>query len=230
MRRINVSRELFREHLRNRIATEEFDYQTLLDALREYAHPRDKITSLLRDALIIRVKKGLYIFGDAFRRRPISRELLANLIYGPSYISLEYALSIHGLIPERVETVTSVVYGRSRIFNTPAGRFTYRRIRPEAYSVGMARIEAEGGVAYLAASPEKALADLIVSDRGTKLASGRAMESYLLDHLRIDGDELHRFDAALVLTIARRYRSRKIRILAEFLTERTSQDRETRHE
>jgi len=225
-----VSRELFQERLRNRIAVEEFDYQTLLDALREYAHPRDKITSLLRDGLIIRVKKGLYVFGEAFRRRPISRELLANLVYGPSYISLEYALSLHGLIPERVETVTSVVYGRSRIFKTPVGRFTYRRIRPEAYSVGMSKIESEEGVSYLAAAPEKALSDLIAADRGTVLASGRAMETYLLDHLRIDGDGLRRLDPALVSTIARRYRSRKIRVLAEFLKERKSQDREKGHE
>nr|HOP40619.1 hypothetical protein [Geobacteraceae bacterium] len=104
------------EPLLNKIPHEEFDYQTLLDAVRDYAQPRMKISSLLAKGVIVRVKKGLYIFGEAQRRRPFCRELLANLIYGPSYISLEYALHYHGLTPERVEAVTSVTCGRSRSF------------------------------------------------------------------------------------------------------------------
>jgi hypothetical protein len=55
-----------------------FDYQSLLDSLKDYARPRDKITGLLRCGDIIRVKKGLYVFGGKYRRQPFSRELLAN--------------------------------------------------------------------------------------------------------------------------------------------------------
>ena len=88
------------EELRKRISGEEFDYQALLDGLREYDRPRDKITNLLRQGGIIRVKKGIYVFGERYRRRPFSRELLANMIYGPSYVSLETALHYYGLIPE----------------------------------------------------------------------------------------------------------------------------------
>ena len=72
------------EILRKRINGEEFDYQTLIECLKEYSNPRAKITQLLRKGIIVRVKKGLYIFGEAYRRRPYSKELLANLIYeGP---------------------------------------------------------------------------------------------------------------------------------------------------
>lgn len=113
------------ESLRRSIPFEEFDYQTLLDSLRGYAHPRKKITTLLRKGEIIRVKKGLYLFGERHRRSPYCRELLANLIHGPSCISLEYALHYHGLTPERVETVTSVACSRSRSFDTPVGAFSY---------------------------------------------------------------------------------------------------------
>ena len=88
--------------LRERIGREEFDYSALMSTLSGYANPRDKVTSLLRRGVIVRVKKGLHVFGDADRRRPYSRELLANLIYGPSFVSLDYALAFHGLIPERV--------------------------------------------------------------------------------------------------------------------------------
>jgi hypothetical protein len=37
---------------------EEFDYQALLDALSRYSRPRDKISDLIRKAVILRVKKG----------------------------------------------------------------------------------------------------------------------------------------------------------------------------
>jgi len=107
------------ENIRNRIAHEEFDYQTLLVCLKNYARPRDKISALLKKDFIIRIKKGLYIFGDEYRRSPYSREILANLMYGPSYVSLDFALQYYGLIPERVEAVTCVTTGRLAGFQRP---------------------------------------------------------------------------------------------------------------
>ena len=107
--------------LRQRIGREEFDYPALMAALSGYANPRDRVTTLLRRGDILRVKKGLYVFGDQLRRRPYSRELLANLVYGPSLVSLDSALSFHGLIPERVEAMTSVTTKRPKAFDTPSG-------------------------------------------------------------------------------------------------------------
>ena len=77
--------------IRQNVSGEVFDYQVLLEALAGYRKPRDKITRLLTSGAIVRVKKGLYCFGEAFRKEPLCREYLANLIYGPSYVSLEYA-------------------------------------------------------------------------------------------------------------------------------------------
>ena len=114
------------ESLRHSVDSDVFDYQQLTDCLTDYAKPRDKIRAMLKAGEIIRVKKGLYVFGEGQRRRPWAREVLANLIYGPSYISLDYALSHYGFIPERVEVVTSVTAARSRRFETPLGLFTYR--------------------------------------------------------------------------------------------------------
>lgn len=94
--------------LRQTVAHEVFDYQTLLTVSPDYTHPRDKIKEMLHRRAIVRIKKGLYLFGEPFRRVPYCRELLANLMYGSSYISLEYALHHYGLVPEWVETVTSV--------------------------------------------------------------------------------------------------------------------------
>src|SRR3989338_5882529 len=125
------------QKLRNASKFEEIDYPFLLQLLREYAQPRDKITWLLKNRILIRVKKGLYIFGPEYARAPYSIEVLANLIYGPSYISMEYALSFHGLIPERVEIVTSVTSKRDKEFATPVGVFRYRYLHPRKYFVGV---------------------------------------------------------------------------------------------
>jgi hypothetical protein len=202
------------EQLRHAIPFEEFDYQSLLESLRGYAYPRKKITSLLRKGEIIRVKKGLYLFGEGQRRSPYCRELLANLVYGPSYISLEYALHYHGLTPERVETITSVCCGRSRSFTTPVGSFSYRMIPLASFSIGIDRIELADGRSFLMAIPEKALTDRIMAERGSGITSRKALVTFLNDNLRIDSAALRILDSGTLLAIATTYRSRRLKILA----------------
>lgn len=198
------------------ISFEEFDYQMLLDALQEYRQPRMKINRLLADGIIIRIKKGLYIFGDSTRRRPFSREILANLCYGPSYISLQYALHYHGLTPERVETVTSVTTGRSRAFSTPVGQFSYRTIPLEAFPAGMGQYDLADGRHFLMATPEKALADTIVAGRGAGIVNVKEMREYLAG-LRVDLTALKDLDRKLLAAIAQRYRSRRVRFLCDLV-------------
>src|ERR1700733_4520854 len=112
--------------LRKIIPQEEFDYGLLTGALSDYAGVRQKINELLKAGIIVRVKKGLYVFGPAYNNALVCKEVLGNLIYGPSCISLEYALSYHGFIPERVETITSVTPKRDKGITTPLGQFNYR--------------------------------------------------------------------------------------------------------
>ncbi|MFH1313703.1 MAG: hypothetical protein ABIJ00_10835 [Candidatus Eisenbacteria bacterium] len=195
--------------IRGEIAHEVFDYQALVGALSDYSKPRDKITKLLASGSVIRIKKGLYCFGKALRKGPASREYVANLIYGPSYISLEYALGYHGLIPERVEVVTSVTTRRSRRFNTPLGVFTYRSLREPRYATG-AMLESVGETSFLIATPEKALADKVWTDKRFKGARMVDFRSYLLDDLRIDEKDLSLLSTDRLETVKRAYRSAKI--------------------
>ncbi len=199
--------------VRSRIQPEIFDYQTLNDALGDLSAPRDKITGLLQQGIIVRVKKGLYVFGDRYRRHPYSKELLANLIYGPSYVSLDYALAYHGLIPERVEALTSVTPNRSRRFATPVGLFIYRQIPSRAYEVGVVRVEGDNDQAFLIASPEKALADKVVSVRGTPIVSSAEMRRFLEEDLRVDAEAVRTLSAEQIDDYAARYRSRRLRLL-----------------
>ena len=205
------------DDLRNKMTTEEFDYQALMDGLREYDRPRDKITDLLRQGAIIRIKKGIYIFGERYRRVPFSREVLANMIHGPSYISLDYALHYYGMIPERVEAVTSVTCNRGRRFSTPVGLFIYRGIPMNAYQTGIDQVVLDGGRTFLIAVPEKALSDKIHDDRGTSIRTHTEMRTYLLDNLRIDPERLEKLDAGIISLIAECYRSRKIRLVSDLL-------------
>lgn len=200
------------------IPREEFDYQTLLDAVRGYSQPRQKISSLLAKGLIIRIKKGLYILGESQRRQSFCRELLANLIYGPSYISLEYALSYYGLIPERVETVTSVTCGRARSFATPVGIFSYKSIPLDVFSMGMDRFEFADGRSFLIGTPEKVLADMLVASRGGGITTQRELRRYLFENLRIDADGLLKMNPLRLTEIAMRYRSRRVKLLADFVS------------
>ena len=204
----------------HRFPREEFDYQTLLDVLKDYSRPRDKITDLIRKGVIIRVKKGLYVIGDRFRSRPYSRELLANLVYGPSYISLEYALQYYGMIPERVEAVTSVTTGRSRRFMTPLGLFIYRNIPISAFHIGMTRIEYDETTAFLMATPEKALCDKIRNDQKAGLRSLKDMRHYLIEGLRIDESSLANLNSGHIDEIAQNYKSGKLRLLHKLLSGR----------
>jgi predicted transcriptional regulator of viral defense system len=215
--------------LRKKIETEEFDYQSLIDCLEGYSNPRAKITQLLRKGIIIRIKKGLYVFGEAYRRRPYSKELLANLIYGPSYISLEYALQYYGLIPERVEAITSVTSGRSRKYSTPAGLFTYRRISVYALSTGFDRVENKDGTAFLIATPEKALADKIIFDRGATLSTQKKLLGYLENDLRIDMENLLSMNPDALNYFAKRYSSEKLKRVSSFIRKNNLQQKDYKH-
>ena len=73
--------------IRSKISDDIFSYLELTDALSSYSNVRDKIRNLLRRNEIIRIKKGLYMFPDVLRREPVNSFMLANLIYGHSYVS-----------------------------------------------------------------------------------------------------------------------------------------------
>jgi hypothetical protein len=203
--------------LRQAVEHEICDYQTLLTVLSGYARPRDKITEMLRHSEIVRVKKGLYLFGEGFRRKPYSLELLANLMYGPSYVSLEYALSYYALIPERVETVTSVTPGRARRFETPVGLFTYQTAPIEGFRGHVQRMELAGGGGFLMALPEKALAEKLRAERGAGITSQRDIETFLVDSLRADPTALRALQIDRLRDMAEHYRSRRIRLLYKWL-------------
>ena len=189
--------------LRNLSLIEEFDYNFIKHALYKYKNPRVKINDLLKKGKIIRVKKGLYVFGPELAREPYSKETLANLIYGPSYISLEYALSFYDLIPERVEIITSVTNKRNKFFNTPVGIFSYKYINPSIYSYGITLCDLDKYHSILIATREKALSDILYFL--DKMTDKSQIEKYLSENLRLDMEALIDFNLRKIKNLAGLY-------------------------
>lgn len=121
----------------------------------------------------------------------VSGHLLAASIYGPSYISFEYALSYHGLIPEAVYTVTCATFEKKkkRQYDTSFGIFTYRDVPSEAFPLYI-ELRNEGDYWYRIASPEKALCDQLYILRPVK--NTKELAALLFDDLRIEETELQK--------------------------------------
>lgn len=195
---------------------EEIDYQFLLSTLSEYARPRDKISEWLKSGDLIRVKKGLYVFGEHIALSPYSHEILANLIYGPSAISLSYALAFYGLIPERVTTITSITNKRNKSFSTPVGEFTYKFLSPVKYPVGIEL--SQGSNNFLIASPEKALCDHIhLTDKKVILKDMDSMNAYLFHDMRIDETALRSLKINNLSEVSRIYADDRLTLLLTFI-------------
>ena len=159
--------------------------------------PSEKIRALEKDEQLIRLKRGLYVVSQEVSKKPINTCLCANHIYGPSYVSQQWALRWYGLIPERVYTMTSVTTKRTRIFENSLGRFTYNQVKPDYFSIGVNIVE-EDDVNFLIASREKALCDFILHDRYVPSQSIRTLWQYLEEDIRFDIDELATFDVSII--------------------------------
>ncbi|MES2329306.1 MAG: hypothetical protein V4539_06850 [Bacteroidota bacterium] len=164
--------------------------QILLDLLKEYKRPYDKINELVKQELLVLVKRGIYIPGPNLNIAKPEPFLLANHILGPSYVSLETALSYWGLIPERVYETSSVTNQKSAVYNTPAGRFSYTYVSLPYYSFGIQQVELTKKQTALVATPEKALCDKIITTSGLLLRSSKQAMELLIDDLRIEKDAL----------------------------------------
>ena len=162
--------------------------------LRDYDQPNDKIHNLLKEGTLLQVRRGLYVAGPRITSTRPDSFILANNISGPSYVSLESALSYYGLIPEKVYEITSATTRTSRTFQTPLGIYSYIRIPLPYYSYGIKSIPIDGQQRALIASPEKALIDKIITTAGVNFRSRTSVLTYMENDLRIDMDMLRKLD------------------------------------
>ena len=163
----------------------------------------NKVSALEKSGDLIRLKQGLYVLNSQVSGQRLSEVLVANHLYGPSYVSLQYALRYYGLIPEQVFTVTSMTMKHSMFFNTPLARFDYVHIDDDAFPIGIREAKTENGSSFLIATPEKALCDLISTISYLNLRYKKEILVWLEEDLRFDMDEFFHFDTSILREYAK---------------------------
>ncbi len=174
--------------------------ELLLHELKSYSRPFDKIDELVKKGVLLQIKRGLYLPGPNIQMQGPEPFLLANHLYGPSYVSLDAALSHWGLIPERVYRTTSMSTKKSKVFNTAVGAFRYTKLSLPYYSYGVKQVSLTSKQTVLMASPEKALCDKIITTTGLFLRSKKQTLAYLIEDLRIEKEDLQPFDIKTMKT------------------------------
>ena len=186
----------------------------LTDQLREYGDPAGKIMRLRKEGKIIPLTRGLY---ETDPKAP--GQCLAGAIYGPSYLSFDYALSVYGLIPEAVYAYTSATFEKKKKkeYVNQFGRYLYRDVPSAVYPLGIV-IRDVGEYSYLIAIPEKALCDKLYSM--PPVTSVKDIEQMLFEDLRIDEEEFSRLNAEDLLLLGERYHCNNLKYLMKYLGRR----------
>jgi predicted transcriptional regulator of viral defense system len=185
------------ERLRN-IGIIPINKDILYSLYGDLKRPDGKVSELEQKGLIIRVKRNLYVVSPKVHHQEISNELVANHLYGPSYISLETALSYYGLIPERVYSVRSVCVKLHKHYETQLGHFEYIKMPEKYFPIGIHQEIINNSYSFLIATPEKALCDKIIASQYVKIRSVQAMREYLEEDLRFEMSALASFDADII--------------------------------
>ena len=189
---------------------------TYSDVLVWLGESRNSVRGIVKRAIasgeIIHIRRGLYCLAQKYCRRSISRNVIANLIYGPSYVSMETALSVHGWIPEAVHSVMSVSSGRAKSFQTPLGYFDYVQVRQRPLLAAVERMQDESSTCFLVAKPLKAIADYVAS-RGMDWRGVEPLE----ESLRIERENLDSLTPEDFNELDGVYKSRRARSFLEGL-------------
>ena len=191
-----------------------FDLSVLSSLYPDCAFINDKARRMEAEGQVIRLKKGLYIAKNDGTN--ISLELIANHLYGPSYVSMSWALSYYGLIPERVYLVQSMTTKHSRNFTNPFGNFQYKSCSKEYFPIGITQ-QKHGNTSFLIATPEKALCDYI-SHHALKLRFVKETGSWLEEDLRFEMEAIPNLDLEIIAQCAEKGKnSHSIYTLLKFL-------------
>lgn len=179
--------------------------------LNNYSNKNNKISREIKKGKLFKIITGLY---ETDPNTP--GYLLASSIYGPSYISFDFALSYYGLIPERVSTITCATFNKKKRkqYNTKFGVFTYKDVPSSAYPEEIL-LKQENNYSYQIATKEKALCDKLYSLKPLKNLSN--LETMLFNDLRIDIEEFKKINIKKIEKLSNLYHSTNVALLLKYL-------------
>lgn len=166
-----------------------FSVADLKTDLEDYSAIRMKVSRLVRQGVLVRLKRGFFCLGPEYSEKLIEHGVIANALYGPSYVSFETALSLYGLIPERVYETMSAVVRHGESYKTPFGTFGYYQIPESVWGLG-ARVERTSNGTFMMANPTKALCDTLLRKRRLRVTSPKTLRDFLEVDMRFDFDYL----------------------------------------
>lgn len=179
--------------------------------LEEYANPAAKIRRMVDDGALTPIIRGLY---ETDRSTP--GHYLASIIYGPSYLSFEYALSFYSLIPEAVYHFTSATFEKKKrkLYKTPFGIYTYRDVPSKAFPLDVI-LHTDENYGFQIASPEKALCDQLYTL--PPLANKEELVRLIFDDLRIDEADFANLNMDTMSLIASHYKTKSHELLKSYI-------------
>lgn len=185
--------------------------KSLLEQYKKYSDPYGKIRREVKKGNLFPIVRGLYETDDN-----VSGVLLSSLIYGPSYVSFEYALSHHGMIPEKVEMYTNATYNkrRTKLYKTSFGNYSYQDIPKEAYPFEIEPIIYDDYVVFMA-RPEKALCDQLYKIRPASDIT--ELHKIIFNDLRIDKNLFLSLDKKILLELIPKYKSTNLYMLEKII-------------
>ena len=179
--------------------------------LKGYSNKNTKINREIKKGNLIKIINGLYETDSS-----VKGYLLAGSIYGPSYLSFDFALSYYGLIPEKVTAFTSATCNKKKKkkYNNQFGTYLYRDVPTKVYPIGIKIIE-EGSYSYQIATPEKALCDKLYTLQPLK--NMKELENILFNDLRIAQDEFDKLNLHEIEEISNFYNSTNVNLLYRYM-------------
>ncbi len=161
--------------------------------LADYEAINMKLSRLVKEGVLVRLRKGFYCVSSDYSSKLIEPGVIANALYGPSYVSFETALAHYGLIPEHVYVNLSAVLKHGEKYKTPLGEFHYYQMPENVFGIGVQSERTKNG-AFLMANPTKALCDTLWRKGKLRVTSPKTLRSFLEEDLRFDFDYLENPD------------------------------------
>ena len=187
-------------------------FDSLALQFKDYTDVKGKIRREVQSGRLTQIARGLY---ETDART--DGKYLAGAIYGPSYLSFDYVLSMCSLIPDAVfRTYTSATFSKGKVkqYDNAFGVFTYRDVPAAVYNLGV-EIREKNGYSYQIATPEKALCDKLYTI--SPVGSVKAMRALLFDDLRVDESDFWQLNLDDIKQLAPLYKSTNHKYLAKLI-------------
>jgi len=191
------------------------DLRPVLDSTLNSLH--SLLKRAVKEGILIRLKRDFYLISRKIQKIKPEAFEIASLLYGPSYISMESALSFHGWIPESVPTINSACSKRTKKFETFLGNFSYFNIPISIFHVGVSSKHndfSKVNACFLIADPWKAIADYIYLKKRTW-----TNVIALSNDLRIELDLIQHSDLNLLAKLSKIYPSKRVRKVLQILSQ-----------